>query len=472
MRLPNKYTDKIKLRLTFLVVLLLLTAGVTAQTETEAKLIQPKVDKRTELLSIVFRLAGRPEYNNNAFKLYTDRIANHFDKWKDHELIKFSRSLIQTNGISYDAVMSMAVNMDESLNLNKDLSMLEKRWDEQKAKQFNKLLKKFAKESDFEEFYRQNDSIYREAESRFMPIYNMVDTKWFRDFYGKESSDVFHIILSMSNGGANYGTRTNGKSGERNVYSIMGAWNTDREGMVVYHESDIFSTLIHEFSHSFVAFDYEPFRESGERIHAVVGQQMARQAYGQWPIVLTEAMVRASVIKYLKDHKSSLSNIYGEIARDKMRGFYWVGKLAQEFDAYSAARSQYPTLESYLPKLVEVYPQFASYVENYDEQRPKITSIEEFKDGDTTVNNRIGNITVNFDKPLVGRGYSFNYGPLGPSVMPKITGVKYTNENKTVVIGVELKPEKEYQIMLIGNAFMTAEGDGMLPYILTFKTAQ
>ena len=31
------------------------------------------------------------------------------------------------------------------------------------------------------------------------------------------------------------------------------------------------------------------FRTSGEQIYAAVGEQMARQAYGQWSIVLTEA---------------------------------------------------------------------------------------------------------------------------------------------------------------------------------------
>lgn len=51
------------------------------------------------------------------------------------------------------------------------------------------------------------------------------------------------------------------------------------------------------------------FRTSGEQIYAAVGEQMARQAYGQWSIVLTEAMVRAAVIKYMKDHNLSLIHI-------------------------------------------------------------------------------------------------------------------------------------------------------------------
>ena len=56
--------------------------------------------------------------------------------------------------------------------------------------------------------------------------------------------------------------------------------------------------------------------------------------------------------------------------------------------------------------------------------------------------------------------------------MPKILNVNYANDNRTVIIGVELLPGKEYGITLLGLSFRTPEGDGIKPYEISFRTAQ
>ena len=454
----------------FILVLFICILQVKAQTDD--MLARPTVDKRVELLSVVFRLVGNPEYNKNSFKLYTDRIESHFAPYKDHELIQLGRSLVKSNGVAYDAVMSMAVNLDERLNLPKNYGTLDQRWDRKEVARFVKLLKKFAKESRFDTFYHENEALYKEAVNHFMPIYESVDVKWYNDFYGHKSKERFRIILSMSNGPGNYGSNTINKQGVRNVFSIMGAWKTNLDGMVIYPPEAVLPTLIHEFNHSFVRFDQEMFRASGQQIYTVVGQQMASQAYGDWPIVLTEAMVRAAVIKYMKDHNFPANEIAKEVAMQKLRGFVWIGKLVDELDKYASARESYPTLESYMSRLAEVYVDFAQYTVNYDEMRPKIVSIDEFVNGHKTINSNTKSITINFDRPLMGRGYSFNNSRLGKDAFPKIRGVNYTNENRTVVVEVELQPAKEYGMTLLGFSFCTPEGDGMKPYELTFKTME
>ena len=56
--------------------------------------------------------------------------------------------------------------------------------------------------------------------------------------------------------------------------------------------------------------------------------------------------------------------------------------------------------------------------------------------------------------------------------MPKIINVNYANDNRTVIIGVELLPGKEYGITLLGLSFRTPEGDAIKPYEISFKTAE
>lgn len=443
-----------------------------AKAQTDGMLIRPTVDKRVELLSIVFRLVGNPEYNNNYFKLYTDRIEAHFTPYKNHELIQLGRTLVKTNGVAYDAVMSMAVNLDDRFNLPKNFGTLDYRWDRKEVDRFVKLLKKFVKDSHFEAFYRDNEVLYKEAVNRFMPIYENVDIQWYNDFYGHKSDDRFRIILSMSNGGGNYGPSTTDKQGVRNVFSIIGAWMTDPKGMVVYPSQSILPTLIHEFNHSFVKFNHDKFRTSGEQIYSVVGQQMASQAYSNWSITLTEAMVRAAVIKYMKDHNFPTNEITKELLNQKARGFVWIGKLVDELEKFAVSRETYPTLDDYIPQLEEAYVGFAQYTSTYDDLRPKVVSINEFTNGATTVSSSIKTITINFDRALIGRGYSLNPSHIKQNAIPEILNVNYTNDNQTVIIEVKLQPAKEYGMTLLGLSFRTPEGDGMKPYEITFKTIE
>jgi hypothetical protein len=106
---------------------------------------EPKVDNRVELLSIVFRLAESPEYSSERFSLYTDKINKYFEPYKNHELIEFAKELSKTNGIGFDAVMFMAVYLDENLDPRIVFTdnIPEKRWGKENADKFVKLLKDF-----------------------------------------------------------------------------------------------------------------------------------------------------------------------------------------------------------------------------------------------------------------------------------------------------------------------------------------
>lgn len=72
----------------------------------------PTVDKRTELLSIVFRLAGNFEYNDDVYRSYVSDIHGHFDKFKDHPLIAFATEMRDKNGVSFDAVHAVAIESE------------------------------------------------------------------------------------------------------------------------------------------------------------------------------------------------------------------------------------------------------------------------------------------------------------------------------------------------------------------------
>ena len=73
-------------RFSLLIVAIALGATLFAQ---NAYLEKPRVDQRVELVSIVFRLAGAPEYNHNMNASYVEKIRMHYEPYKDHKIIEF-----------------------------------------------------------------------------------------------------------------------------------------------------------------------------------------------------------------------------------------------------------------------------------------------------------------------------------------------------------------------------------------------
>lgn len=457
---------------TLLLPMLLLALAAGAK----EPLPRPTVDKRVELMGIVFRLAGAREYSQTNFKTYTDRIEAWFAPYKEHPVVEQARFLRKTRGVSYDAVMAMAVRLDDRLRLDpkKIDSTLDPRWDRAQLGEFAVALQKFVKETQFEQFFKQNQALYAQIIERFMPMFDRLDVSWYERFYGQKPTERYVVVLAPGNGQANYGASVDKPKGGRDVYAVIGVATVDSSAVPVFSEERYLSLLIHEFNHSFVnhliEVHKEALRPSGERIMGVVGQHMASQAYPGWSTVLTESVVRAAVLRYMADHHFADRAYQQERVMQKTRSFVWIDPLADELARYDSLRSQYPTLESYMPRLVEAFDGMARYTETYDSlRRPHFMSIAEFAEHDTTVRADLGTITIRFDRPLVGRGYSLNPWQ---GQMPKINGVRYADDNRTVVFEVELKPNTRYGMVLLGLAFRTPDGDPIIPYIMEWKTAQ
>lgn len=462
-----------------LTLLLLFSLSINTFSQEQSILDKPIVDKRVELLSIVARLADYNEYSDKTFKLYVDKIENHFNPYKEHDLIKLTANLRKERGVAYDAVMAMAVHLDENLNPRVEFSdkLPERRWGKDNAYKFVELLKEFYKESNCEQFFKENEDMYQNISRRFLPIYEELDLSWYSSFYGKEPTEKFKIVNGLGFSG-NYGASIVPPSGQKEVYAIMGTWRVDSIGMPVFVKDGYFPTLIHEFNHSFVNHlidkNEEALKESGQIIFERVKDVMQKQAYAYWKTVLYEALVRASVIKYMKDHNFDQAMIARETGQQLSRGFIWIRELVEELEKYDKNRNTYPTLESYMPRIVEAYAKYADNMDKYAEQiqdeKPKVVSTDGITNGDMNVDTTIRTITINFDKPLLGRGYSINYGNKGKDAFPRFESITYANDNKSVVLSVNLENNKEYQFVLFGRAFMSQSGIGIDNYEVSFKT--
>lgn len=300
--------------LRFLGVVLALVLGwiPAAALAASVPAVRVQVDPRVELFSILFHLAGFPEYSDGKIPSYEKDIKTHFGSFGNHPAVELARRLRAERGISYDAGMSLAIHVTDVPELRERISFDASpssllRWTPEDARAFLELTRQFVKESRFEAFFQAHRPLYELTETRMRQLLEQeVDLAWFDKFFGARPDGDLLVIPGLVNGGACYGLKRKEADGTEDLHAVMGVWLTDEAGQPRF-DADIARFIVHELSHSYVNHvvekHREAFGEAGEQIFQAVAKPMRRQAYGKWKIMIDESLVRASVVRYLAAHK-------------------------------------------------------------------------------------------------------------------------------------------------------------------------
>lgn len=110
-------------------------------------------------------------------------------------------------------------------------------------------------------------------------------------------------------------------------------------------------------------------------------------------------------------------------------------------------------------------------MEEYEKKQPYIIKTEPFENGATDVNSLIKDFHIIFSQEMNPKNYSLKYSEKGKDFYPKITKVKFTNNNRAFVLEMELVPNKEYEF-IIKNGFTSKNGYPLrgAEYLVKFKT--
>jgi len=327
------------------------------------------IDPRVELMGVIFHLAGNPEYNRCKSKSYMKNLNEHFAGHREHPAVKMATKLRKTRGVSYDAVMGMAVHI-EDINSCREIvpfvprpETLDGRWRINKAREFLGHCRDFVKETDFNAFLAKNKSQYDTAAAR---LQQLIDTQanlaWFDEFFGPRDDVDFNLVISILNGPGNYGCRVT-LDGRTKIYSIIGAWRVDWLGWGnPTFSPNVVGTVVHEFGHSYcnplVEKYMKEFESFGEKYFPRVEKQMRGQAYGTWQTMMRESLVRACEVRYAmasdgKERAQQVANY------NIGRGFHWTKELSELLGQYETQREKYKTLEDFMPEIVKFF-------QNYD----------------------------------------------------------------------------------------------------------
>lgn len=470
---------------------LMAVSGVAAGPKATATqgVSKPEVDTRVELMTIVARLAGYEEFQSKAVPVYLDSLDAWFAPYREHPAVQYLKQLRNEADMGYNALPIMGVYLTQPPKLRPRLPLTavqpEPRWGVERGTEFIKLLDKFYKDARCEAFFARQAPLFGEVESAFQDVFAGIDMDWFARFFGEEAKGGMVPVIGMGFGGGNYGGEIVYPDGSVEQYAFMGSWGM-RDGKPSFNREWFRNTIVHEFSHSFVnpALGAEAalawpasqlFRENSE--------QMSAQAYTDGRTVLNETFVRAAVIRYLMEHADSAA-VDNEIWAQIGRHFIWMPEAVELLGEYEANRDKYPDFRSFTPRIAEFCNELVTNRNVIEERRKKekairsgrvvhVVAVEPFGNGAQDVDPDLTEITIRFDRSLVGRGYAFNPGPGGPDKLFEFVGAKgYSDDNKAFTMRVKLEPNREYEFYVLhGLSFVTPDGVHMVDdYLVKFRT--
>jgi len=367
---PNGKTLLKSLTIAFYIVCLsvcpLARSGDGQVQQPENQKIDISVDPRVELMGIVFRLAGNPEFNDGTLRPYVKAIERHLGDFDNHPVVKMAAELRLKRSMSCDGPMSLAVHIDRDYRLRKTSeqwpSNLDSRWHKHETAEFLQKLRQFAAETKFDEFFRAQGGIYEEGMRscrEVMAPLNLSD--WLVEFFGVKDCGQLKLVLGFVNGFSNYGVRfTTDQIAEK--YAIVGMRPFDPANTVIFRPMQI-GTTVHEFCHSFanpvVEKHLEQLRPAGERLFAAHESTMRMMGYQKADSILYETAVRACVMCFVREKLEPMYLGYF-LEYEVKAGFDWIEDAGNFLNNYEDNRDSYPTFESFFPEFVDFLNDYAA----------------------------------------------------------------------------------------------------------------
>ena len=325
------------------------------------------VDPRVELMSVLWRLAGRPEYNEwppNA--RYIEEAEAYFAPFRGHPCVQYVAQVQQRWG----APMALAIHIadSETLNLRVPFDSLpagiRRNWGPDGHRPTVRIIEEarcFVADTNFNHFIREHEAFYRETEARYRRlIAEEGHFDWFSRTFVLRPGLSMHIIVCPMNGGSCYPAFF-AEDDQIEFYCFLGAPIRDVEGIPAPPSGRMspIATVAHEFIHLLIDdtgyLELTGMREAGEGLLTIAEQHgLDMDAYGEWWCTIAESLANAWMIRYL------LATHDKEVAEYNMKdtirkGFIWVPELVELLAEYETNRNRYPNFSSFIPKLVAFY---------------------------------------------------------------------------------------------------------------------
>ncbi len=328
--------------------------------------IEVAVDPRVELVSVVCRLAGYPEYNSAPDSPWLQAVDAQFGPFKDHSAVREAAKLREKRGIGYNAPVDLALHLDPEtfqplVPLTPLPRRLDSRWDGKHAAKYAEQLARFASDSDFESFLDRQVEAIDDIESRYRRwVAKLEIIGWFDGMFGPVEGATYTLHPGLLLGPHNYGSSVLLPDGSVEIRPVLGVAAIDERGLPDIGDDPPW-VLVHEVAHAYVnplfARHKAQLAPGAQALFRKVASPMKAQAYGDWKTVANESGVRAATVLFAKDNLGDEA-VGATAARELDAGFAWILPLTAALDAY---RTDHTTgLEGFPAVAGKVFKDWAS----------------------------------------------------------------------------------------------------------------
>ncbi len=292
---------------------------------------------QVELISIVQTISKYPTVLGFLMardsSTYKADVINQFHPYKDHPaVLMFDRLSLQPRMLNYSAPSNIMLYTDESLHLRKDIEfddfVISRAGGIDSLKVFLNLLRDFAIQSSFDEFFQVQRDFYLNTVGN--TINNLGSTNYISEvetFYGKKQKS-YNIVLVALYGGNGFGNSLLCSNDQREIYNTMGPM-TVKNNVPFFGDENYFKYMIrHEFSHPFInpltEKNWDYIKDYSARFDSI--PDVARQKVcGDWQDCINEFIIRAITTQIAFDEAEEIGlQVYEKrkIKRSKLHGHF------------------------------------------------------------------------------------------------------------------------------------------------------
>lgn len=356
-------------------VCILLFLSNTIHAQVNGNSLLPYVDKRVELLSIVFRLADGTKINDTLNPVYSKAIQDHFKKHSDHPLIHYIKKIMDS--LRQDSIelgdwdiANIAVHLSQPPMLQL-LPPIKKGTDdvwESKAFLNSKLvplIQQFYTAADCEGFFSTQENYYRSVSLHYTKGKIIIDKGWLTNFFNLPLTEEYFAIIGLNMTSGAY-LRANLEDRKRQTFTIFACTSFDKNGIPVnitdaILERNILHEYIHAYTNQLVDNNKNALQKAAETLlnDTTVMARVQSTFYNNREYLLYESLVRACTILYRKNIERDSFNEEKEIHAQEKAGFLWMKALVNELANYQANRPAYNNLSSFMPQIISFFKRTA-----------------------------------------------------------------------------------------------------------------
>src|SRR5256885_5853160 len=225
-----------------------------AQVAAQSKELRIGVDRRVELIAIIFKLAGSQEFSPTHLPQYSADIDRCCGPQRNHEAVTLARGLRDRYGVAQSRVMAIPIRLTDLPELKERVPFDSSGgWPAPptETRRFVEAARRFAIDSRANNFFESHRTLYDSVNGRIRPpLERAVDLAWFAPFFGIPADRMFVVVPLLVAAEGNYGPCMQPAGTPRECYSIVGNTPPDSTGDPTY-DAGMAGVQVPEIGHGF-----------------------------------------------------------------------------------------------------------------------------------------------------------------------------------------------------------------------------